>query len=389
MPNTTVKYFSSDMPGAPVLSGLAGSMIAVLDACLINGFGLVSVTSAVVAGNVATLNVGAGHSFTVGTVALVAGVTSPAELNGEARVTAITANSISFVTTGISNQTATGTITAKLAGAGWAKAYTATNTAAYKPNDVQSTGCYLRLDDAGTIHTRAIGYETMADINTGSGPFPTNAQVTGGYWWQKSGTTDATARAWLVFADGRMFYLVRYPSTSYPTVPEITFFGDILPTKTSGDAYACAITGNPTALNNSYQANSAQLYYSITSQADIHFPRSYTGLGSSIPMVRTFPLMNGDTGNYSGNVSAAMSFPNGADGGVYAVNFALCEFGSKSYRGNLPGVYAIPQANAFNALSTKDIVIGQADLAGRTLRAVVSTGSINGVVLFDTTGPWR
>ncbi|MFZ6872872.1 hypothetical protein ACO0LF_12470 [Undibacterium sp. Di27W] len=364
-------------------------MIAVLDACLINGFGLVSVTSAVVAGNVATLNVGAGHSFTVGTVALIAGVISPAELNGEARVTAVTPNSVSFTTTGIGNQTATGTITAKLAGAGWAKAYTATNTAAYKATDTQGTGCYLRLDDTATIHARAIGYEAMTDINTGTGSFPTNLQVAGGYWWQKSGTADATPRTWMVFTDTRMFYLVRFSGTSYLNVPEITHFGDIVPTKTSGDPFACAISGNGTALNGSYQTNSAQLYFSSNGAADVYLPRSYTGLGSAIQMLRTFPLMNADYNVYSGNVSSAMPFPNGPDGGVYTVNFTLTEYGSKAYRGNLPGLYAIPQNNAYAVLSTKDLLIGQADLAGRFLRAVVSNGIVNGAVLFDTTGPWR
>ena len=39
---TSVKYFHSELPGAPVLSGTAGSRIAVLDACLVNGWGLLT-----------------------------------------------------------------------------------------------------------------------------------------------------------------------------------------------------------------------------------------------------------------------------------------------------------------------------------------------------------
>ena len=35
----SVRVYTSDMPGAPALTGLAGSLIGVLDACLITGFG--------------------------------------------------------------------------------------------------------------------------------------------------------------------------------------------------------------------------------------------------------------------------------------------------------------------------------------------------------------
>lgn len=388
MTDTSVKWFHSEMPGAPSLTGTPGSQIAVLDACLINGFGLVSVTSAVIAGNVATLNVGAGHGFTVGAVALVAGATTPPELNGEARVTAVTVSSISFATTGISNQTATGTITVKLAGAGWQKAFAATNTAAYKSSDAASTGCYCRIDDTGTNIARAVGYESMSDINTGTGQFPTNSQVAGGYYWQKSGAADSTPVKWLVFADARAFYLVRYPSFFYSGVPEITFFGDIVSTK-SGDAYSCGITGNGYSHVGQMQSAAAQMLYCSQPAADVYCARSYTGLGGAVQMGRTFPLMYSDYNVYSGAIASAMPFPNPADGGVYAVNFNLVEYGSKAYRGTLPGALAIPQSNAYAVLANKDLIIGQGDLAGRSLRAVTSTGYLNGAMFFDVTGPWR
>ena len=42
--DTSVKHFHSGRVGAPVLTGAEGSMIALLDACVVNGFGLKSVT---------------------------------------------------------------------------------------------------------------------------------------------------------------------------------------------------------------------------------------------------------------------------------------------------------------------------------------------------------
>ena len=46
---TTVKHFHSAMSGAPVLNGTAGSLIAVLDACLQDGFGLKAASGITVA----------------------------------------------------------------------------------------------------------------------------------------------------------------------------------------------------------------------------------------------------------------------------------------------------------------------------------------------------
>ena len=50
----SVYYFNEGLRGAPQLSGTSGALIAVLDACLITGFGTVSVTSLTVADGVAT-----------------------------------------------------------------------------------------------------------------------------------------------------------------------------------------------------------------------------------------------------------------------------------------------------------------------------------------------
>lgn len=86
-----VKYFHSAMRGAPVVSGTAGTMISLLDACLITGFGTVTLTGLNVSGGVASATVSAGSSFEAGAVVLLAGAT-PDALNGEARVLSATSS---------------------------------------------------------------------------------------------------------------------------------------------------------------------------------------------------------------------------------------------------------------------------------------------------------
>ena len=132
------------MSGAPVLSGTAGTLIAVLDACLVNGFGSVTLNSLVVQNNVATATVSGGHGFAmivgvnnvspgVGPVVRIDGAT-PAALNGDWRLASVpNSTTFTFAAEGIPDQTATGTITAKRAPAGWAKAFGGANKAAYQP----------------------------------------------------------------------------------------------------------------------------------------------------------------------------------------------------------------------------------------------------------------
>jgi hypothetical protein len=88
MPDTSVKYFHSGLTGAPVLSGTAGSLVAVLDACLVNGFAVSAVASLVVASNIATATISGGHSAEVGSVVLVSGAT-PSGLNSEKKVLSV------------------------------------------------------------------------------------------------------------------------------------------------------------------------------------------------------------------------------------------------------------------------------------------------------------
>ena len=68
-----VKWMHQGMAGAPVLTNNWGSLTALLDACLVTGWGLLSATSASVSAGVCTLNFASTHSFEPLNVALIAG----------------------------------------------------------------------------------------------------------------------------------------------------------------------------------------------------------------------------------------------------------------------------------------------------------------------------
>lgn len=392
MTDTTVKYFHSGMTGAPVLSGTAGSLIAVLDACLVNGFAVSSVASLVVAGNIATATISAGHSAEVGSVVLVSGAT-PSGLNGEKKAVTVGAGNttLTFEAPGIADQTATGTITLKIAGAGWSKAFSGTNLAAYKSNDVAGTGCYLRVDDTGAKVARCVGYETMSAISAGSGIFPTSTQIIGGVYWTKSSVASASARDWVVVADSRCCYLMLRYDPAYAPGGDFAMFGDLVPFK-SGDAWSCALSGQ--YIDRSTLAPGVLDDYPTMSQTtgQLYLPRPHTGIGSSIYGKKGFslPLHFATTTFASG--SGPVKYPNGPDNGLYLAAHFVAENSDASLRGLSPGLYCSPQNIPVGWAAPHYTLTGVAMLPGRSVRVEpygASSGALSGYVFFDTTGPWR
>lgn len=381
--DTSVKYFHSAMAGAPVLSGTAGALIAVLDACLKDGFGTQTATSVVVAGGIATVTLPGSNPFDVYSVALLSGAT-PSGLNGEKRVLSTTSNTFTFDATGISDQTATGTISVKLSPAGWTKAFTGTNLAAYKPSDVTATGCLLRVDDTGTFNARVVGYESMTDVNTGTGPFPTTAQQSGGLYWAKSSAASTAARPWVVFADSKMLYFCVSQAVSSVQF-SIYGYGDGTPTKTA-DAYHTFINGDIGDQSSATPGSSSNQLGAQASASGTYMPRSYTQLASSIIAKTSFPQFVGATSAATGSSSYALPYPNPADGGLYISPYYLSENANGVLRSVCPGFYCAPQNIGTTAFVTKDSVAGVTGLSGKVLKAVVSGA---GPAFIDVTGPWR
>jgi hypothetical protein len=136
--STKTKFFTSAASGAPVLTGQAGSLLGLLDACLVTGYGLLTATSVVVAGGVATATFATPHSALADMVILVAGAT-PSGLNGEQRVIAHSGNTLTFPTA-VADGTATGVITVRVAPLGWTNPFTGTNKTAYKMVDPKERG---------------------------------------------------------------------------------------------------------------------------------------------------------------------------------------------------------------------------------------------------------
>lgn len=381
--------FDSAMTGAPVLSGSAGALRALLKACLVDGFGAGAVATLTVAAGIATATFAGAHPYRVGTVAQFAGST-PAGLNGQKRILSTTTGAVTFAAPGVADGAATGTITHKVAAAGWQELFagSVTNVLCLKPAVVEATGCVLRIDDTGTLNARVRAFESMTDASTGTGPTPLDSQLSGGLFWPKSGTANSTARPWYMVADERGFYLAVAPQSGDRYT--LLYVGDISSLK-SGDAYGYLVTGNQSDQTAATTVPDGCCGWSHRSaRSGAYMVRSYTAIGQSIAVQRLGAHHNGSTADvYAGTAGYSLgTYPNGPNNGLMTGALELHALG---IRGTLPGLLH-PVQDCASAFATGAIVDGTDDLAGRRLMAIraapPSGAVVAGTVFVDMTGPW-
>lgn len=307
-----IRYYFSTDASAPVLNGTVGSLITLLDACLVNGYG-------------------------------------------------------------------------SKAAAGWTKEYTGTNLAAYRMSTVSpATGMYLRVDDTNTQVSRVLGYETMSDVNTGTGRFPLESQFSGGLYIWKSATANSTARPWCVIACERSFYLFTLTQkttldANYDDLGCQIFFGDLV-TRKAVDGYECMIL----APNGSFANNAQQMASCGSSVPFQYIARPYTGLGVSTMTGKCRNLPGGYNSSHIGLAETGV-YPDPVSQTLILGKVMVTE-SSTVMRGYMPGFYdPVGGTNAY--AGGFDTVQGQGNTAGMTfLVAPVYSGGNNCRGWFQVSG---
>jgi hypothetical protein len=411
--DTSVKLFDYSMVSAPVLNGVAGSMKALLDACLVDGFGAFTVASLTVSAGVATLVASGGHGLTnpgaaavppfdVGVVVAVGGVSAPqAGLNREWRATVVDADTLTWACDGnvpaIPDGVAAGTITCKRAPAGYRLAYGATNKSVYVSTNPSNTGMLLRLDDTGTKPTdgarvaTARGYEYMSDVDVGEGPMPLAATDALGISILKADSLTANARRWHLVADSDTVYLFTnlYGTANGMHVYYAPFFwGDLAEPFRPGDAYHWTISGRLAAGAGTTDDTQWCNMYASTLLGYMARGASQTGGPAAarnfvFPFASSLPYIGG------GN----MAYPYPVDNGLWVVPVFRGESSTGYPRGTLPGIWSHlhPAASLPHLTVVRDLV----GLSDRALLALTCVGSGSGwhiptaCPLMDVVGPWR
>lgn len=233
--STDVKFYVHTNNNAPQLQNAYGSMINVLDACLVDGILIGTISSLTASGKTITATFSSAHNLMQYQVIKIAGA-AQAEFNGEHRVlTAPNAQTITFELAAVpSVTTATGAISASLPPLGWEKPFSSSNPngggkAAYRSkNLLLPSRPFLRVvDELDPAYTATYAkyakvgiVEDMTDIYTMLGvqaPFDsTNPDKN----WVGTGSGTTVINGWAKWHYARAYAATASSSNNESNAPE-------------------------------------------------------------------------------------------------------------------------------------------------------------------------
>lgn len=383
----TVTVYKSTDSGAPILYGLAWSLLNLLDKILVDGYGSKSslgwakaftslVCSGTATGGSTTTLIDTATNFV--TAGVVVGYQVFRTADGKnARVTSITTTTNPNDTL---NFTAVSPVTPTFANT---DAYTVDNNKRAYRQIAGTNQYYLRVTDDGTgaaNYARARGYETMSDIDTGTGPFPTDAQVSGGLYAIKSANVGSTARPWRCISDGKIFYLFfNQDSASDWNAATGLFFGDYKTYKT-GDIYNTLLCSS-----NSTAASGFAFGRVDASQTGKYKARTYAGTGGSLAFyvwTLTYTLFN------AAFLSVGyITYPDPVSGSLLMTPILFCE-NNALLVGHFPGLWnSLHPLTSFNDGDIFSGAVGA--LSGKNFEFWKCTGGLATCgIIVETSNTW-
>lgn len=412
MSDNRFTWMHSGQLGAPQMNGASGSngqMLQVLDGALIDGFNPQTVTIATKTATTVTLTFGVSHGYELSQLILVSGATDAA-LNGQHRVTAKTATTVTIDAVGVS--ALTGTIVTKVAHLGWESIFGSTDPLkrAYRSNDTQSSKTVLYLDmtlpaghgyNATNPAKRAmvslcedmttLGVQINSYTNTENN-YATN--INGKlFWYQVRGrsktdsVTDASSRSWVLVGNGSIFYLFnewRTFGSSAFLVRDFFAFGDLVSfdgvVSTNNCVWIGAINDND-ASTTLYTSVGSKIGGNLSSLADI---KGYTikdvdGTGGLKPLVLT---VDGTTTTFTsgvyGNAISAL-----ATSVKSILGFPVHALTTNGLRASFPALMAIPQnlsgdtASFDRLVADGSVVVSVHDTSGSTSASTIGFYALN------------
>lgn len=275
---------------------------------------------------------------------------------------------------------------------GWAEAFTGTDKVAFRAG--AGVRHYFRINDAGAGTGGAKealirGFVSMSDVDTGTDPFPSDAQsalTEDSLIARKSATADATARPWVVVADERTCYV--FIKTGDNANNYLTFaFGEFYSLLPS-DSYRSILIARTTENSATLTADKLDtIAISIANSTGGHFcPRGYTALGTSVGLTKT-----GDAAKSNAATSTVGVVPlfNPEDGGLYLSALWLNDITTlpiQNMRGRMRGFWHYLHSAA--SANDLDTFSGVGDLAGKTF-LTLKLGGNGGVFIMESSNTWE
>ena len=261
--------------------------------------------------------------------------------------------------------------------AGWAIPYNDNYERIVFQNGTGSRQRYFQiLDNNISLPNMAslYGYEAMTAIDTGTGKFPSDAQIITPNYSSivKNDSVTVAARNWLIFADHKIcFLLINQQATTDFANACLYIFGDFV-TLNTADLYNSLIIGR--AYSSSAVSNngaSAQTCV-IGSTLEAHYvARSYTQLGGSLKV-----------GKHGDDYKNGVQFPNPVDGSLLMSRVWITE-PTGVVRGYIPGLWR--PCSSYTYFTHGDTFNGTGVLTGKTFEII---RVYQGALIIETSNTW-
>lgn len=394
-----VKWFSNAMAPTMLLStgsaGAAhtvtqGSLISLLKACLVTGFGIKTVSSVNydAANAKIVVTISSGHTYQLYQVIELSGA-NESGFNGQFRVMNVTTTTVECaLDNGIpAAASATGSLSAKIPGLGWGVAYedAVNNKVIFKRLDPSNDYMLLVDNSAWSGWNNSTGHLAKVKVVTGVTDINTFTVVSDQRW---PCSHNYASPDWLLIGDSRFFvFLPRFAAAGSR---EMDCFGDI-PSLRAGDKHATL-----------FQYHCSSPTESIYWADPLAWPYNNAGLineGSYRQIMRSYHQLPGVVparivgdhpgGIFGGGLPNAGIPVNPADAGFYSAK-NLKIFDDQCWRGTMPGLVA-PYSSPVNFdKSVVQGINGELTLYAMVARKMSSGSNQASILLgFDIKGPWR
>jgi len=337
MADFPVKWFSSDMGGAPVLGDTAaGDFIALLKACLVTGFNVTPVASATYeaeSGEV-LVTLTTGHGFKAWQVIEVSGADQES-YNGQHRVTSIGSDWVRYVPDAApSVSPATGTTieikTAPVGGWQVVAEDAENHRIALTRTDPVATAMTFIIENNGNEGDYSSGGEMVARVRVCDAftDLDTYEQALEELW--PASHRESVGPMWMLIADPfLMFWTPRYGAENKSGT---VLMGDIDSVRPA-DAYHCVLTGIKSGSLAEWDTTSEQYYPEI---ADFEGESDHQGIARAhyqLPGAAQWRLAGLSTG-----FGELLDYPNPQTNGFYVSTGRLMVVEDSGLRGFMPGL---------------------------------------------------
>lgn len=377
--------------------GTVGAGITLLDAVLKDGYNTFSVSSITVTASIATVTTSGSHGLFANDNVAFSGANESVFNDRFTVLDVLSATEFRFAIN-TTTTPATGTITGNIPPLGWTKPFSGTNLAVYRAP--AGNRFFLRVDDTNAQYMAVRMFETMYDVNTGTGGSST-------VYWRKSSTSDSTARAWYVVGGARGFYFTSGWHESYSVTHYVHGFGDFVSYK-ENDLYNTILIGSNATSISVFGQNQGFSFlnnlpgdFGNTSYGQ-HIMRNFTGLLSSPHFCKFAAVQAGNINAWiDGNGTKAQMgfnfcwFPNPATNGITLKPMDLAEGtygGYIAHRGIVPGAYTSAETTGWNISSGFRITINNKKFMGVITACQHALNyqhcTYRGSVFFDITSDW-